>query len=105
MKAAIEMRNGYKDPERLRLLHQFPCQVCEKFNLVQKTVSEAHHLIGCGLGKKASDLLTIVLCKFHHTSGGNGNAIHETPLKKWEAKFTSQEILLEEVNKFLENIL
>lgn len=102
LKAAPEFRNGYKDKKRLAAVAMLGCCVCERFNLTQKTISEVHHLIGCGIGKKASDLKTINLCAFHHRTGGNGHAIHETPLKIWEEKFDSQEELLEYTNNLLQ---
>jgi hypothetical protein len=103
LKAAPELRNGYKDRKRLAQVAMLGCIVCQKFNLKQRTRSEVHHLIGCGIGKKASDLKTINLCAKHHRTGENGEAIHATPLNFWQEKFGSQEELLELTNKILEN--
>ena len=89
-----ELRNGYKDKERLKVLHDLPCIVCEKLNIKQSAPTEAHHLIGYGIGKKASDLLTISLCSKHHARGNTGEAIHETPLRQWESVYGTQEELL-----------
>lgn len=99
LKADPELRNGYKDRKRLAAVAMLGCIICNKLDLKQKTRSEVHHLIGCGIGKKASDLKTINLCAFHHRTGGNGHAIHETPLKTWEEKFFTQEYLLELTNQ------
>ena len=100
-KAPPELRNGYKDRIHLGKVAMLGCCVCQRIGLKQKTRSEVHHFIGCGIGRKASDLKTINLCAFHHRTGGNGNAIHETPLKAWEAKFSSQADLLKYTNDLL----
>ena len=99
------LRNGYKDPKRLARLHDLPCVVCEKMGIEQTTRTEAHHLIGYGIGKKASDALTIPLCSKHHARGNRGDAIHETPLRQWESVFGTQEELLEKTNKKLKLIV
>lgn len=101
LKQPPELRNGYKDKKRLAALHELPCGVCESGE--QTTRTEAHHLIGCGIGKKASDLLTIPLCRNHHSAGISGVSIHATPLHAWESKFDTQENLLERVNLLLTN--
>ena len=101
MKPPPEERNGYKDKERLAAIHQLPCVACAWIGQEQTTRTEAHHLIGYGLGKKASDLKTIPLCSKHHARGNMGEAIHETPLNQWESVFGSQEELLEITNELL----
>lgn len=100
-KVSPEFRNGFKCKQRLALVAMMGCVLCKILELKQKTRSEVHHLIGCGLGKKASDLLTIDLCNFHHVSGGNGQAIHATPLKTWESKYFTQLELLKRTNVIL----
>lgn len=106
LKAPIELRNGYKDKEHLAKLHDIPCVVCNKFHLKQTSRTVAHHFIGMGLGKKASDLLTLSLCEYHHTGTreeGCKDAIHSISisLKAWEEKFGTQKELLEEVKELL----
>jgi hypothetical protein len=96
-----QLRNGYKDKKRLAAIHNLPCVICVEFGLEQETRTIAHHPIGFGMGKKASDALAVAICDFHHTSGGKGHAIHETPLKIWEEKFLTQERLLELTNQLL----
>jgi hypothetical protein len=103
LKPAPEFRNGYKDPKRLAKIHDLKCCACEKLGIDQQHPTEAHHLIGFGIGKKASDLFTIPLCSKHHARGNKGDAIHETPLKQWERKFGTQQELLEKVNLELIN--
>lgn len=104
LKAPIELRNGYKHPARLAAIHEIPCVVCEKLGVKQRTKTIAHHIIGNGIGKKASDLLTIALCDAHHDSGGSGVAIHKTPLWQWEEMFGTQKELLDKTNQLLESL-
>lgn len=99
-KQPVELRNGYKDKERLAKLHDLPCIVCSKFHLKQTTKTVAHHFIGRGIGKKASDLLTLSLCEYHHTKGNCGEAIH-SGRRTWEEKFGTQEELLKDVDELL----
>lgn len=95
LKPPLELRNGFKDKDRLKKIHNLPCVVCSTKGLRQTTKTVAHHKIGMGLGKKASDMLTIALCDFHHTKGGRGEAIHNTPLWEWEENFFTQEVLIQ----------
>lgn len=95
-----ELQNGHKDKKRLADLHNLPCSVCKKFGLKQTTKTIAHHLIGLGIGKKASDKLTISLCDFHHFWGNKGEAVH-SGIKSFEANFCTQDELLEFTNKML----
>lgn len=99
-------RNGYKDKRRLVKVRALPCIICSNKGRKQESKTEVHHFIGKGLGLKASDLLTIPLCNFHHTgsytSPIKGQAIH-SGLKAFEDKFGTQEELLEKVNKMLNN--
>ena len=97
-----ELRNGYKDKARLAAISAMPCIVCKNIGMNQVFKTDCHHLTGCGMGLKASDLLTIPLCQFHHTRGGKGEAVH-SGVKSFEARFGSQNELLEQVNKILEN--
>ena len=93
-----ELRNGYKDKARLAAIHDKPCVNCIARNRMQQSKTIAHHKIGMGLGKKASDKLTIALCEDCHT-GPRG--IHNVPLKKWESENLTQDQLIEMTNKFL----
>lgn len=103
LKAPPELRNGYKDKKRLALIHFLPCQVCKELNLEQISRTIAHHKIGMGLGKKASDRLTMALCENHHTRGSDG--IHNMPLAKWQDKFFTQDELIQFTNEELINLI
>jgi hypothetical protein len=98
LKPPIELRNGYKDKKRLAALYNLPCVNCKAKGRRQTTRTIAHHRIGLGLGKKASDLLTCSICEDCHT-GKNG--IHNTPLWKWEEENSSQDRLIELTNEML----
>ena len=63
-----------------------------------------HHLTGSkyrGMGKKASHYDVIPLCPNHHQHGGYGVAFHAGQ-KVWEAKYGTQEELLEKVKRKLD---
>lgn len=101
-KQPIELRSGYRDKKRLALIHFLPCQVCKEFGLKQSSRTIAHHKIGMGIGKKASDRLTMAICEKHHNTSSDG--IHNMPLKDWEKKFMSQDLAIELTNKMLEEL-
>ena len=98
IKPEPKFRNGYKDKKHRDKVRALTCIACK---MTQKTPTEAHHLIGYGIGRKPTDLFMIPLCNFHHTGSfyphylKAGNAIHETPLDSWERVFGIQEVLLE----------
>lgn len=95
-----QFRNGFKCKKRLGAVAQLNCIVCSEFGLKRKTRVEVHHFIGCGIGKKASDWLTIPLCNSHHTSGKYGEAIHNGQ-EAFEKKYGSQLELLKLTNQKL----
>jgi hypothetical protein len=101
LKPPKELRNGFKDKERLAKIAAMSCIACDKADLKQLFRTEVHHLIGCGIGKKASDLFTIPLCSFHHRLGNKGEAVH-SGIKSFEANFGTQEDFLIQVNKVIE---
>jgi hypothetical protein len=98
LKPPVEFRNGYKNKKRLSILHDFPCVNCTAKGARQTTRTIAHHKIGMGLGKKASDLLTAAICDECHT-GTKG--IHNIPLWRWEDENHPQDELIEMTNKLL----
>lgn len=102
LKPSPELRNGFKDPKRLAAIHSLPCVLCFAKGRKQTTRSIAHHKIGLGMGKKASDLLTMVLCEECHTKGDK--AIHNMPLWQWEEEngFTQDDLILM-TNRMLEH--
>jgi len=100
-KRELQYRNGYKDETRLKAVRKLPCLACQIDKEAQTTKTEAHHLIGFGIGLKPSDLYTIPLCHIHHNGGIEGESIHSTVLEVWEKTFDSQERLLEKTNRLL----
>jgi hypothetical protein len=82
--------------ERFKRLRDMGCCICMN-NEVQ-----VHHVIGHGLGgmgMKAPHDKTIPLCHNHHTGDMGVHRNHT----KWEAEFECQLVLLDRVNKYLEN--
>lgn len=101
LKPDIELRNGFKDKKRLAKLHDLPCVNCFAKGRRQTSRTIAHHKIGMGLGKKASDRLTAAICDNCHT-GEEG--IHNVSLWKWEEENFTQDELILMTNKMLENL-
>jgi len=95
------LRNGFKDPKRLAAIHNLPCSLSYLKGWKQSTPTEAHHKHGGGMGRKASDLLTMSLSREYHTSGPY--AFHHIGREAFEKKFdVSQDDLIEITNKLLE---
>ena len=101
MKKPPEMRNGFKDPKRLAAIHNLPCVLSKALGKTQTSKTIAHHKIGLGIGKKASDRLSMALCDDHHNNY-NPESIHVMPLKKWEKKYFTQDELIFMTTKALE---
>lgn len=99
-----EYRNGYKDPKRLKAIHEIGCVLSKALGKPQTSKTLAHHKIGLGIGKKASDRLTMALCDDFHNNY-NPESIHVMPLKKWEKKYLSQDTLIFMTDKALEGLL
>jgi hypothetical protein len=51
----------YRSTRYLQFIRQQKCIVCSSCH------SEPHHIQTAGKGIKCSDLLTVPLCRFHHT--------------------------------------
>jgi hypothetical protein len=103
LKPDLEYRNGYKDPKRLADIHDLRCTLCLYLKEPQRSPTQAHHKIGMGLGKKASDTLSMALCYNHH-QGGN-DAIHHIGTKAFERKFNvTQDDLIMLTDRMLEKI-
>lgn len=103
-----ELRNGYKDRKRLAALSKLPCIICSEFEKAKKPGrQEVHHFVGCGIGKKASDLLTIPLCFFHHQANKDEKDPKKAELsihgltERFEKRFATQFELLKLTNKKL----
>lgn len=102
LKPDPELRNGFKDKKRLADIHKLPCSLCYLKGFKQTSRTVAHHKIGMGLGKKASDRLAYSLCDLHHTRGED--AIHHIGKVAFEEKFCKEDDLIEITNKMLENL-
>lgn len=88
------------DRTRLSRLVVLGCVVCRNSGY-GPTPPEIHHLIGIahrGLSQRSSHQKTIPLCPEHHR-GNEG--IHGMGRRAWEAKYGTQEELLEQVNQEL----
>ena len=84
--------------KRFDLLSQLGCCICGR-------PPQIHHLTGIkykGMGQKADDKYTIPLCMDHHT-GAEG--IHTLGKRPWEAKYGTQEELLEQTEQRLERLI
>lgn len=102
LKPPKELRAGFKDPARMKAIHEICCSLCYLKGWKQTTPTEAHHLHGKGMGKKVSDLLSMSLCRSCHTSGEF--AFHKIGRIAWEEKFeVDQEMLIEITNKMLKS--
>lgn len=103
LKPPPELRNGYKDPKRMKAIHSIPCSLSHFLGEEQTSPTEVHHKHGGGLGLKASDLLTMSLSREYHTSGPF--AFHQIGREAFEHKFgVTQNKLIEITNKLLEEI-
>jgi hypothetical protein len=104
LKAPPELRNGYKNRIHLGRVATLGCMACAQLKPEQRPKNrgrlEIHHKTGCGLGKKASDLLTIGLCRAHHQTGGRGVALHKG-IDLFEEQFGSQQQIILEIHEKL----
>ena len=103
LKRPVELRNGYKDKKRLADIHQLPCSLCFLKGWKQTTKTIAHHQMGLGMGKKASDLLAMSLSEEFHTKGQY--AIHHIGRVAFVEHFDcTEEDLIAITNKMLEKL-
>jgi hypothetical protein len=96
------MNKPAKNKQRMADIHNLPCSLCWKLGIRQTSLTQAHHKMSMGLGKKASDNLSMALCYNHHQ--GSNDAIHHMGSKAFERKFCSQDELIEITNKMLKNL-
>ena len=102
-KSPEHLRNGFKDPKRLSAIHEIPCALAFYLGQTQTSRTTAHHKIGMGIGKKASDLLTMSLSEEFHQTGPH--AIHHIGVPAFEKKFNvTQNELIEITDKLLEKL-
>ncbi len=102
VKPPKELQRGFKDKKRLADIHNLPCVNCLAKGRRQKSVTIAHHKMGLGMGKKASDVLTAAICNDCHT-GKEG--IHSVALWKWEEQNMSQDELIRLTDEALKKYL
>lgn len=85
---------GWDDPAYLQAVRETPCVLCG-------SPAEPHHKKG-GYGTiKAPDRETMALCREHHTSGGRGIAFHSTPRSEWEARWGTQDELIQRTADYI----
>lgn len=85
-----------KNPKHLARVAELACAVSDKFNQECGGRITCHHPIGFewrGMSQKAEDEEAIPLCDNHHQH--SRNAIHLMGKRPWEAKYGSQQDLLE----------
>lgn len=98
LKPPKELRAGFKDPARMKAIHEIGCSLCKLMTWTQRTPTEAHHLHGKGMGLKVSDKLSMSLCRGCHST------FHKMGRMAWEKQFgIVQEDLIEITNKMLES--
>lgn len=98
---SLKMSKSVKNKQRMADIHNIPCSLCWKLGIKQTSPTQAHHKMGTGLGKKASDNLTMALCYNHHQ--GSNNSIHHMGSKAFERKFCSQDELIDITNRMLKS--
>ena len=82
-----------KDKIRYQKLVDLGCICCRQNGIYSPP--SIHHTAG---RTKDGNQKTIPLCGAHHQTGGYGVAFHATGRKTWEAKFGTEESLLEQTN-------
>lgn len=85
----LKRRRLKKDKRRLEFIRNQRCCICEKFGLVQLSITQAHHVIMGRYGtRKSPDKLAIPLCEGHHQGNFDKSkvAIHREP-KRWRELF------------------
>lgn len=102
LKQPPELRNGFKDPKRLAAIHDLPCALCHLKGWKQTSRTTAHHKIGLGLGKKASDRLSMALCESCHQKGTH--AIHHIGRVAFERDFATQDELIALTDEMLKKV-
>lgn len=90
--------------QRFTAISRIGCTVCRIFYQV-RSECHIHHAVGLkyrGMGMKARDEHTFGLCPTHHQYGNAHHpSVHGQP-KEFEARYGTQEELLEATNKMIE---
>ena len=89
-----------EDKEYLSKVAEIGCIICYRAGYPE-TPCEIHHIrdVGLGLGVRNSHTNTLPLCPEHHR-GNEG--IHGMGRKAWERKYSTQQELLEQVQRILD---
>lgn len=86
------------DKARYDAICEYGCIVCRiEFQLFSPC--SPHHMDG--RTKEGCHQKTIGLCGAHHQTGGEGIAFHATGRKTWEARYGTEEYLLEKTNELI----
>lgn len=76
----IWLGQPHRNPAYLDYIRSLPCAVCASTGR-----NDAHHIVGQGReGVKASDYLTIPLCREDHST------LHRKGVRSWESKWGPQ---------------
>jgi len=88
------------DKEYLSKVAEIGCIICYRAGYPE-TPCEIHHIrdVGLGLGVRNNHTNTLPLCPEHHR-GNEG--IHGMGRKAWERKYSTQQELLEQVQRILD---
>ncbi|HEC26719.1 MAG TPA: hypothetical protein ENI67_04835 [Gammaproteobacteria bacterium] len=88
---------------RYRKLIEMGCIACRNQHGCI-TMPEIHHVrYLAGMGQRAPDTATLPLCPRHHRIGGYKMSLH-CGQKAWEEIFGTEKVLLDQVNKILEEL-
>lgn len=89
------------EKEHLSRVVELGCIACRRIGY-KDTPAGIHHIrAGMGMAQRNDNYHVLPLCGIHHQTGGHGVAIHSGQ-ETWEAKFGTEEQLLEWVNVLLE---
>ena len=87
--------------EWIRRIKEFGCIVCHRSGI--HSPADAHHPKDKSTGRPVQDTEAIPLCPNHHSPNGvNGVAFHATGRKTWEAIYGTEQELLEETRRLIE---
>ena len=86
--------------EHMDKVQALNCIVCRNQGYPDSPCEIHHPRSGVGMGQRSSHYAVIGLCPTHHRLGGIGTALHAGQ-KTFEAKYGTEEELLEQVRELL----